>query len=122
MTWETDEEFIKAGGNNFLMTFTNDASLYQMKTLRSFYYSNYNNLIKPLTFILEVDGKPKVTVENSLSDEPVYHKFVFFSEKSSFDVCMIRAQEDHVPFISTIESTLILDLQAYRLMPNQKAL
>ncbi|PON39868.1 Malectin-like carbohydrate-binding domain containing protein [Trema orientale] len=144
MTWETDEEFIETGVNNFL-TFT-DANPYQMKTLRSFplgdkncynlpllsqkkyavragfYYGNYDGLSKPPTFVLEVDGKLRATVQTSLSDEPIHHQFVFISEKSSVDVCLIRTQEDHVPFISTIESALIPDLQAYRLMPSQKAL
>ncbi|PON66971.1 Malectin-like carbohydrate-binding domain containing protein [Parasponia andersonii] len=145
MTWETDEEFIETGVNNFLMTFT-DANPYQMKTLRSFpvgdkncynlpflsqkkcvvragfYYGNYDSLSKPPTFVLEVDGKLRATVKTSLSDEPIYHQFVFISEKASVDVCLIRTQEDHVPFISTIESALIPDLQAYRLMPGQMAL
>ena len=140
--WETDEDYIKTGQNEFLV-FTN-ASFYPMKTLRSFpsgskncynlllvaqskyllragfYYGNYDNNFKPPTFVLEVDGKLNVTVTTSLSDDPVYHEFIFFVEKENVDVCLTRTQEDHVPFISTIESNALYD--SYKLMENHTAL
>ncbi|PON66973.1 Malectin-like carbohydrate-binding domain containing protein [Parasponia andersonii] len=83
MTWDTDEEFIKSGVNNFINS--TNTTLSQMRTLRSFpngdkncynlpfvsrtkylvragfYYGNYDNLLKPPTFVLEVDGKFNVT-------------------------------------------------------------
>ncbi|GMN24400.1 hypothetical protein TIFTF001_000545 [Ficus carica] len=140
--WETDEDYIKTGQNEFLVI--TNASFYPMKTLRSFprgskncynllliaqtkyllragfYYGNYDNNFKPPTFVLEVDGKLNVTVTTSLSDDPVYHEFIFFVEKENVDVCLTRTQEDHVPFISTIESNALYD--SYKLMENHTAL
>lgn len=104
LTWETDDQFIKIGQNNFLPM--NNIIWPIMKTLQSFlngskncyninlniqskyilracfYYGNYDNLLKPPTFFLKVSaGSNKtfrnVTVITSLSDDPNYHEIMF---------------------------------------------
>lgn len=87
-----------------------------------FYYGNHDNLLKPPTFVLEVDRKLNVTVTTSLGEEPVYHEFIFFVGDGNTDVCLIRTHEDHVPFISTIESQLLYGKDTYKLMQNHTAL
>ncbi|XP_060668099.1 probable LRR receptor-like serine/threonine-protein kinase At1g05700 [Ziziphus jujuba] len=132
LTWQTDEEFIETGGNNFLPR--NNIRL-EMKTLRSFpninskncynltlemqskyvlragfYYGNYDNLFMPPTFLLKVSAGNyfNVTVITSLSDDPIYHEIMFMTTNEAVDVCLIQTQEGHVPFISSLEATYVI--------------
>ncbi|PON89575.1 Malectin-like carbohydrate-binding domain containing protein [Trema orientale] len=142
--WETDDKFIATGENKRLSTPTN---LPQMATLRSFpngskncynlplkpqskylvragfHYGNYDNLQNPPTFDLQLQsGNLNVNVTTSLDFDPIYHEFITFTtERSVFDVCLIRTQENQVPFISTLEATII-DREVYRLMNTNMAL
>lgn len=147
LTWQTDEEFIKTGQINFLPM---NNIPWQMKTLRSFpngskncynlelglqskyilragfYYGNYDNLLKPPTFLLKVSaggGRKSifnVTVTTSLGDEPIYHEIMFVTTNEAVDVCLIRTQQGQVPFISSLEATIV-SREVYRLMNNDAA-
>ncbi|XP_024032181.1 uncharacterized protein At1g24485 [Morus notabilis] len=46
----------------------------------------------------------------------------FFVGDGNTDVCLIRTHEDHVPFISTIESQQLYGKDTYKLMQNHTAL
>lgn len=63
-----------------------------------------------------------VTVATSLSDDPVYHEFIFTTRKKGHVyVCLIQTQANQVPFISSLEATIV-DEKAYRLMTKDTAL
>uniref|UniRef100_A0A803PWE6 Uncharacterized protein n=1 Tax=Cannabis sativa TaxID=3483 RepID=A0A803PWE6_CANSA len=81
-----------------------------------FYYGNYDNLKKPPTFNLQLrSGSVNVKVTTSLDLDPIYHEFIIFTtESSDFDVCLVETQEDEVPFISTLEATIIHEQEVYR--------
>ncbi|KAM6578729.1 hypothetical protein CsatB_030566 [Cannabis sativa] len=89
-----------------------------------FYYGNYDNLKKPPTFNLQLrSGSVNVKVTTSLDLDPIYHEFIIFTtESSEFDVCLVETQEDEVPFISTLEATIIHEQEVYRLMNKNMAL
>lgn len=110
-TWETDDSYIQTGEKKLVSISTIRD---EMKTLRSFpsgpkncynlplekhskyllragfLYGNYYNLQKPPTFGLEVQGTSiNVTVTTSLSNDTIYHEFIFTTgKKGHVNVCL----------------------------------
>ncbi|PON39864.1 Malectin-like carbohydrate-binding domain containing protein [Trema orientale] len=144
LTWETDDEFITTGDNKFLLDL--NTSFVEMKTLRSFpsgttncynlrplidqgkylvragfVYGNYDGLLKPPTFVLQLVGYSNVTVTTSATNnEPIYHEFFIFTKAEVVDVCLVQTQQGNVPFISTLEITFI-DYESYTWLNNKTA-
>ncbi|EXC35084.1 hypothetical protein L484_010866 [Morus notabilis] len=143
--WETDDRYIQSGENKLVsISTTRD----EMKTLRSFpsglkncynlplktlskyllragfLYGNYDNLQKPPAFGLEVQGNSmNVTVATSLSNDTIYHEFIFTTrKKGNVDVCLVQTQVNQVPFISSLEAKAIDLENSYRFMTENVAL
>ena len=144
VTWATDDEFIKTGENKFLLSL--NTSFFEMKTLRSFpigttncynlplkartkylvragfVYGNYDSLLKPPTFLLQLIGYSNVTITASVTDnEPIYHEFMIVTKEEVLDVCLVQRQQGHVPFISSLEAKFVDD-DAYEFLTNKTAL
>ncbi|KAH7677974.1 Non-specific serine/threonine protein kinase protein [Dioscorea alata] len=129
INWEPDNEYIQTGMNkNVTQTYTNITM--QMKSLRyfpqntntpncysfitdeiekyivraSFYYGNYDGLMKPPTFNVSVNGFKWMTVVTSSSqDKPIVIEAIFSSGHDSMQVCVESSKDGDVPFISSLE-------------------
>lgn len=144
LRWRTDEEFIRGGENKLLQT-TNLSNPIQMNTLRffpkgkancyelllftkyhkflfraGFYYGDYDGLSKPPSFGLQIDGKLWANVTTSMGQEPVYHELLYILKEEQVRVCLVREKIDEIPFISSLEATVVYD--SYQYMDNNTAL
>ena len=122
--WQTNEQF-KNGENKILSSNTT----IQMNTLRffpegpkncyklpfydsyrkylfraMFYNGNYDRFSTPPSFGLEFNGKLWANVTTSISKEPVHYELVCITKKDEVKVCLVRAKEDEIPFISSLEA------------------
>ncbi|KAL2470430.1 Leucine-rich repeat transmembrane protein kinase protein [Abeliophyllum distichum] len=132
--WQTDGAFIKTGTNQFVSS-DNFQTLALLNTLRAFpmqnkncyalparatryfiraifLYGNYDNLLKPPTFDLEIDGNKWMTVVSS-STEILHYEIIYTSTGDTISVCLARTQANQFPFISSLEAWPIFDSNAY---------
>lgn len=143
--WETDEQFIQTGENKILPS---NQTAHEMNTLRffpeghkncykapfqdgyqnqkyifraGFYYGNYNGLLNPPSFGLEIDGFFWANVTTSMREEPVYHEMLYMRKGLTTTICLVRtSEEDGIPFISSIEAIETYN-RMYNLMNNKTA-
>lgn len=123
--WQTDDEFIKTGKNEFV-SWSSFGTLAVLNTLRvftqqnkncytlptptaaryfiraAFYYGDYDGLSKPPTFDLEFDGNKWATVETYVKYFSFY-ELVFASRGDNVSVCLARTFHGQFPFISSLE-------------------
>ncbi|KAJ0979413.1 hypothetical protein J5N97_014887 [Dioscorea zingiberensis] len=142
INWETDTEYIQTGKNkNVTEMYTNITM--QMKTLRyfpentspncysfltdgiekyivraSFYYGNYDGLMKPPTFNVSVNGFKWMTVvtNSSQDEEPIVIEGIFSPGADQMQVCLESPQDGDVPFISSLEVVQLPFNTYYRLI------
>ncbi|XP_057474904.1 uncharacterized protein At1g24485-like [Actinidia eriantha] len=57
----------------------------------------------------------------SLSEEPVFHEFLYIIQEKQATVCLVRTNDDEVPFISSLEATAQLS-DSYKFVDNKTAL
>ncbi|GFS30660.1 hypothetical protein Acr_00g0013240 [Actinidia rufa] len=86
-----------------------------------FLYDNYDGLSKPPSFRLEINGHFWANVMTSLSEEPVFHEFLYIIQEKQATVCLVRTNDDEVPFISSLEATAQLS-ESYKFVDNKTAL
>ncbi|XP_039129691.1 probable LRR receptor-like serine/threonine-protein kinase At1g51880 [Dioscorea cayenensis subsp. rotundata] len=146
INWEPDNEYIQTGMNkNVTQTYTNITM--QMQSLRyfpqstntpncyffitddiekylvraSFYYGNYDGLMKPPTFDVSVNGFKWMTVVTSSSqDKPIVIEAIFSLGHDSMQVCMESTKNGDVPFISSLE-VVQLPFTTYSMIDLQSA-
>ncbi|KAM0953624.1 putative non-specific serine/threonine protein kinase [Dioscorea sansibarensis] len=70
----------------------------------SFYYGNYDGLMKPPTFDVSLNGFKWMTVVTSSSqDKSIVIEAIFSSGQDSMQVCLESTTDGDVPFISSLE-------------------
>ncbi|XP_059663820.1 uncharacterized protein At1g24485-like [Cornus florida] len=136
--WLTDEGFIKSGENKVAFTSNTPFKAYTLRSFpkghkncyklpfyhayykflfrAGFYYGNYDGLSNPPSFRLEIDGILWANVTTSMSEDIIYYELLYITKKSKVSVCLIRAMDYDVPFISSLEAYNIYD--AYNWMDN----
>ena len=135
MPWSTDAGVTKTGFNKRLPA---RQALEEMNTLRffpdqtqencyivsvqysgwpyivraGFLYGNYDNLSRPPTFDLKLDGQDWATVNTSSVDDgvPLYHETIYYVGSGYIKVCLVQTREGEVPFISSLETMIITDV------------
>lgn len=95
-------------------------SRYEYLFRAGFYYGNYDGLLKPPSFRIEVDGNFWANVTTSMSEDPVYHELIYVTKSDHATVCLVRTKDDEIPFISSLEASAVYE--SYTLMDNNTAL
>lgn len=131
-TWYTDQIYIQSGEKaktadgrflssyplNTLLAFpTGTNNCYHLPLAMQgkfivragFYYGNYDHLSEPPTFALEIDSNISLIVDTSISDDPIFHEVMFVTRKDHVNVCLVRTQKGHTPFISSLETAFVPD-------------
>ncbi|KAK2997151.1 hypothetical protein RJ639_025462, partial [Escallonia herrerae] len=126
--WQTDDRFINTGSNQRLHVFSfeildsfrlfteqnkncyalpmSQPSRYFIRA--AFNYGNYDKLLKPPTFDLEIDGNKWMTVVTSLTKIEFY-EVIYTSRGDNVSVCLARTKANQFPFISSLEAWPIPD-------------